>query len=108
MAQVDSSQIRNVALVDHEGAGETTLLESMLHVSGATRQMGHVVDHNTVSDYDIDEIKFEKSLYCSTVSFSHKNLLFNCLDVPGSPDAIGEAMTALHAVECALICVDAR
>jgi elongation factor G len=107
MAQVDSSQIRNIALVDHEGAGETTLLESMLHISGATRQMGHVVDHNTVSDYDIDEIEFEKSLYCSTISFSYKNLLFNCLDVPGSPDAIGEAMTALHAVECALVCVDA-
>lgn len=107
MAQADSSQIRNIALVDHEGAGETTLLESMLHVSGVTRQMGHVIDHNTVSDYDIDEIEFEKSLYCATVSFSHKNLLFNCLDVPGSPDTIGEAMTALHAVECALICVDA-
>jgi len=106
MAQTDSSRIRNIALVDHEGAGETTLLESMLHISGAIRQMGHVVDHNTVSDFDVDEIEFEKSFYCSTVSFVYKNILFNCLDVPGSPDSIGEAMTALHAVECALVCVD--
>jgi elongation factor G len=32
---------------------------------------------------------------------------FNILDVPGSPDCIGETLTALRAVECAVICVDA-
>jgi len=106
MSKLNSAQIRNIALVDHEGAGETTLLESMLHISGATKRMGHVNDHNTVSDFDQNEVDFEKSFYCSTVSFPYKNLHFNYLDVPGSPDTIGEAMTALHAVECALVCVD--
>jgi len=106
MDQVSTSHIRNIALLDHEGAGETTLLESMLHISGATMRMGHIDGHNTVSDYDLDEKTFEKSLYCSTVSFSYKGLLFNCLDVPGSSDAIGNAMTALHAVEAALVCID--
>lgn len=107
MGQLKSSQIRNIALLDHEGAGETTLLESLLHIAGTTNRMGHIDTHNTVSDFDPDEKAFEKSLYCSTISFKYNNLHFNCLDVPGSPDAIGEVMTALHAAECALICVDA-
>ena len=107
MNKLNSSQIRNIALLDHEGAGETTLLESMLHIAGATNRMGHIDDHNTISDFDPDEKEHEKSLYCSTLSFNYRNLHFNCLDVPGSPDAIAEAMTALHAAECALICIDA-
>jgi len=106
--QLNSSRIRNIALLDHEGAGETTLLESMLHTAGVTTRMGHIEAHNTVSDYDPDEKQYEKSLYCSTLSFDYNNLHFNCLDVPGSPDAIGEVMTALHAAECALVCVDAN
>ncbi len=107
MTQIQSAQIRNVALVDHEGAGETTLLESMLHVAGAISRMGHVPDHNTISDYDPDEREAEKSFYCSTESFDYAGLHFNTLDVPGSPDTIGEALTALRVVECALVCVDA-
>lgn len=106
VAQIESTQIRNIALVGHEGAGETTLLESMLHVSGAINRMGHVGDHNTISDFDPDEKEAEKSFYCSTESFDYQGIHFNCLDVPGSPDTIGEALTALRVVECALVCVD--
>ena len=101
------AHIRNIALLDHEGAGETTLLESMLHVAGITNRMGHIGAHNTLSDYDPDEKAYEKSIYCSTLSFTYEDTLFNCLDVPGSADAIAEAMTALHAAECALVCIDA-
>ena len=107
MDQFNSSQIRNIALLDHEGAGETTLLESMLHAAGVTTRMGHIDTHNTVSDFDPDEKQHEKSLYCSTLSFDYNDLHFNCLDVPGSPDAIAEVMTALHAAETGLICIDA-
>lgn len=107
MTQIESSKIRNIALVGHEGAGETTLLESILKEAGAINRMGHVKDHNTVSDFDPDEKGAEKSYSCSTVSFPYKNLYFNLLDVPGSPDLIGEALTGLHAVESALVCVDA-
>jgi len=105
--EIASSNIRNIALVDHEGAGETTLLESMIHLAGARNRMGHVAEHNTISDFDPIEIEFERSLFCSTASFLYRGHLFNCLDVPGSGDAIGEALPALQAVECALVCVDA-
>jgi len=107
VTQIQSVQIRNIALVDHEGAGETTLLESMLYAAGAISRMGHVPEHNTISDYDPDEREAEKSFYCSTESFDFDGLHFNTLDVPGSPDTIGEALTALRVVECALVCVDA-
>jgi len=107
MDRIESSQIRNIAVVGHEGSGETTLVESMLKAAGCIGRMGHIKDHDTVSDFDPDEKESEKSYYCSTISFPFEDIYFNLLDVPGSPDCIAEAITALHAVECALVCVDA-
>lgn len=107
MTQIDTSTIRNVALVGHEGSGKTTLVEGMLEAAGVIQKMGHIKDKNTISDYDPDEKEAGHSFNCSTVSFAYKGINFNLLDVPGSADSIGDALTALRAVECALICVDA-
>lgn len=108
MPNIKQSQIHNIALVDHEGAGETTLIEALLAEAHLINRMGHIKDHNTVSDFEPDEKEAEKSLYCSTISFPYSDLHFNFLDVPGTPDLIGEALTALHCVECAMVCVDAK
>jgi elongation factor G len=107
MAQIETEKIRNIAIVGHEGAGKTVLVEAFLNMTGVTSRMGTVKEGTTVSDFDPDEKEAGKSFSCSTVSFAHKGISFNFLDVPGSPDCIGETLTALRAVECALICVDA-
>ncbi|MEW6440696.1 MAG: elongation factor G [bacterium] len=107
MAVLDIQKIRNIALVGHEGSGKTTLIEAFLFRAGLTSRMGSIREGNTVSDFDPDERDSGKSFMTSTLSFSHQGVHFNFLDVPGSPDCIGEALTALRAVECALICVDA-
>ncbi len=107
MAQIETDKVRNIAIVGHEGAGKTLLAEAFLNKAGLTTRMGTIKEGNTVSDFDPDEKDAGKSFSCSTVSFTHKGISFNFLDVPGSPDCIGETLTALRAVECALICVDA-
>jgi len=107
MARIDTEQIRNIAIVGHEGSGKTLLVEAFLHEAGLTTRMGSIKEGNTAGDFDPDEKEAGKSLFCSTISFSHKGISYNVLDVPGSPDCIGETLTALRAVECALLCVDA-
>lgn len=107
MAPIDIQKIRNIAIVGHEGSGKTTLVEAFLHQAGVTTRMGSIREANTISDFDPDEREAGKSFFCSTLSFDYQGIHFNFLDVPGSPDCIGEALAALRAVECALICVDA-
>jgi elongation factor G len=107
MAKIETQNIRNIAIVGHEGAGKTILAEAFLSKAGVTTRMGTIKEGNTASDFDPDEKDAQKSFNCSTISFTHKGTTFNFLDVPGSPDCIGETLTALRAVECALICVDA-
>ncbi len=52
-----SDKIRNVAVVAHQGAGKTSLVEAMVYATGATSRLGKVDDGNTVSDYFPEEIK---------------------------------------------------
>ncbi|MDH5541799.1 MAG: elongation factor G [Nitrospinota bacterium] len=107
MSQDGVTNIRNVALVGHEHTGKTSLIEAFLEHAGAIPKIGHIKDKNTVSDFDPDEKEHGKSHFLSTISFDYDGKHFNMLDVPGSPDSIGEVYTALRAVECALVCVDA-
>jgi elongation factor G len=107
MARIETPRIRNVAVVGHEGAGKTMLVEAFLHKVGLLTRMGSIKEGNTASDFDPDERETGKSFFCSTLSFSYKDALFNVLDVPGSSDCVGDMLAALRAVECALICVDA-
>jgi elongation factor G len=50
MAQKVISGSRNVALVGTYSSGKTTLLESMLSVSGAITRKGSVDEGNTLGD----------------------------------------------------------
>ena len=44
--------IRNICLLGHGGSGKTSLVESMLYITGATDRLGKPADGNTVCDYD--------------------------------------------------------
>ena len=62
MKVYSSTQIRNVALLSHSGAGKTSLAEAMLYDSGALGRIGKVDDGTTTGDFDPDEVKRKISL----------------------------------------------
>lgn len=107
MKNYQSSQIRNIGVVAHGGAGKTSLVEAMLFNTGATSRLGRVEDGTTVSDYHPEEINRQVTIHTSLVPCEWKNYKLNILDTPGYADFIGEVRAVLRVVETALFVVSA-
>jgi elongation factor G len=102
-----TQQIRNVALAGHPGAGKTTLFEALLHAGGALQTAGTVERGTTVSDHDPMEKSRGHSIDTAIASTDHTGIHVNLIDTPGYPEFRGPALSALSAVETALIVVAA-
>jgi len=102
-----SSKLRNVAFVSHSGAGKTTIIETLLHMSGASNRCGRVEDQNTVSDFDPEEHKRGISVNLAVVPVEVEDHKINLIDTPGYLDFAGEAKNALRVADAAVVVVDA-
>src|SRR5690349_13361869 len=107
MKEYATEQIRNVALVGHQGAGKTSLVEALLFTTGAISRMGKVVDGSTISDYDEDEKGRQLSLSTTLVPIEFQDCKINLLDTPGYTDFQGEVKNAIRVSDCVLVAVDA-
>jgi elongation factor G len=103
----EPSNIRNVVLVGHSGAGKTTLTEAMLFTAGSITRMGKIEDGNTVSDHDQEEIRRGISVSLSLAPVEWKSTKVNILDAPGYADFIGDVKGAVRAADCCLFVVSA-
>ncbi|QBI52807.1 elongation factor G-like protein EF-G2 [Streptomonospora litoralis] len=101
------AQIRNVVLVGPSGAGKTTLIEALLHASGATARMGRVEEGNTVSDYDDVEVRQKRSVNLAVAPVVSAGVKVNLLDTPGYADFVGDLRAGLRAADAALFVVSA-
>ncbi len=106
MKHYSADRIRNIGLFSHGGAGKTSLAEAMLHVSGATTRLGKVEDGNTVTDFDVDEIKRRMSITLALAPVEFEDCKINVVDVPGYADFLGEVQSALAVVDAAVILLD--
>lgn len=103
----DAHKIRNIAVLGHQGTGKTSLVESMLYVTGAINKKGEVEKGTTVSDYTVEEKKHLTSISASLVPIEWKDHKYNFLDTPGYSDYIGEVDSALEVVRGTIILIDA-
>lgn len=101
------SNIRNIALFSHSGAGKTSLAEAFLFNSKEISRLGKVEEGNTVSDYSVQEIEHKISLNLSVLHCYHNNTKINILDTPGYADFIGETISGLTAAEAGILIIDA-
>ena len=95
-----TTSIRNVALVSHQGAGKTALVEAMLFNAGVTNRLGDSTQGNTVSDFDEEEIRRGISLATSLIPLEVGGIKLNILDAPGFTDFQGEVKDAIFARGC--------
>src|SRR5215510_13147794 len=107
MKEYTTEQIRNVALVGHQGAGKTSLVEALLFTTGAISRMGKISDGTTVSDFDEDEKSRQLSITTALVPIEFDNHKINLLDTPGYTDFQGEVKNAIRVCDCVLVAVDA-
>lgn len=98
-------QIRNTALISHQGAGKTSLAESMLFAAGAIQRLGSVDDGTSASDYDPLEIERHMGINLSLLSFEWNKTKLNLVDTPGYADFVGEVRSGLRISEGAVVVV---
>jgi len=103
----NTSDIRNIVLLGHGGAGKTSLAEAILHKTGAINRLGSVDEANTVCDYYDEEKEHQHSIKSSIIHTEHGGKLINIIDTPGYPDFIGPAIKAIPAAETAVIVISA-
>src|SRR5258708_7214954 len=106
MKEYAPAQLRNVGLFSHGGAGKTTLSEALLYRAGAITRMGSVVDGNTTSDFDPDELKRQMSVSLAVAPLEWQAHKINLIDTPGYADFYGEASEAARVADSALILID--
>ena len=96
---VDPKDIRNVAVVGHNGTGKTSLVESMLYYTGAIPKAELVAGGKTTSDYTEEEISRKISVHTALASTEWMGKRINILDTPGTADFIGEAICSFRTTE---------
>jgi elongation factor G len=99
--------IRNVGLFGHASSGKTTTADAFFFCAGANSRFGKVTDKTSAFDTDPDEIERVCSLNLSVATFDYKNHTISLIDTPGYSDFIGEAISGIEAVDCAVVLVDA-
>ena len=105
MAQYGLENIRNLALLAHNGAGKTSLAEAILFNTKIINRLGKVSEGSTTSDYDPAEQKRAMSINLSMLPYIWQGNKFNLMDTPGYPDFIGEVKSAIRVSEGAVIVV---
>ncbi|MFI5045606.1 MAG: elongation factor G [Acidimicrobiia bacterium] len=102
-----TSQIRNVALVGHGGAGKTSLAEALLFTSGTIGRLGRVEDGGTVTDFDPEEARRGISVSMAMAPFVLEGTKVNVIDTPGYADFVGDVAAALRVADLAVFVVSA-
>ncbi len=102
-----SCNIRNIAVLGHQGVGKTTLVESLFAMTNKVTK-GSVEKKNTISDFLKEEKVRLSSTSTSIVPIFYKDHKINLLDIPGNDDFIWEALSITHTVKGAVLIIDAN
>ena len=98
-----SGDSRSIAIVGPYLSGKTTLLESLLWVTGATTRKGTVPDKNTVGDSAIEARDRQMSIEINVASTQYNDVHFTFLDCPGSVEFTQEAYNGLIGVDAVVV-----
>lgn len=107
MKDYSSEQIRNVALVSHDGAGKTALVESLLFTCGAVASVGKGQDNKHIMDFEPEEIKRNVTIQLGMAPCEWKDYKINFIDTPGYSEFCGEVRSALRASDGMLMVLSA-
>lgn len=112
MKGIAVSETRSFAFVGHTGSGKTSIVEAILHKTGVNDRLGSVSAGSSIGDYTDEEKDRKITIYAKSFDTPYKcvngkmhNLVMT--DTPGYMDFYGQVLTAMRAVETAVVVVDA-
>ncbi len=104
-ASATRDDLRNLAIVAHVDHGKTTLVDALLHQSGAFRA------HQDVAERVMDSMDLERekgiTILAKNASLRYEGVKLNIIDTPGHADFGGEVERGLTMVDGVLLLVDA-
>ncbi len=102
---IESTKIRNIAIIAHVDHGKTTLVDAMLRQSGTFR------DNEAVQERVMDSMDLERergiTIMAKNTSVRFGDLKINIVDTPGHADFGGEVERVLKMVDGIVLLVDA-
>jgi elongation factor G len=98
--------IRNIALVAHQGAGKTSLAEIILYKAGISKRIGRVEDGNTLMDFEPEEIKRNSSISSSFHQFDWDKHTVTLIDTPGDQNFFTDTKICMQAADGAVVIID--
>ena len=108
MKVYQTHEIKNIALLGNDGAGKTTLTETLLYEAGIISRRGRITAKNTVSDYFPVEQEYGYSVFSTVFHVEWNGKKLNIIDCPGSDDFVGAAITALNVTDTALLLINGQ
>lgn len=94
---------RCVALVGPQGSGKTSLLESLLFLTGATARHGSVQQQTSVGDASDEARQRQMSTEVNVAATQFLGESWTFLDCPGSVELWQDTMTALMVADAAIV-----
>lgn len=94
---------RAIALVGPYLSGKTTLLESILHICGATTRKGSVNDASTVGDSAPEARAHHMSVEANIATCEFLGDQFSFIDCPGSIEFMQDSLNAAIGIDAAVI-----
>ncbi len=104
--EIDSKNIRNIAILGHQGSGKTSLGEGLYSICTG-KAKGSIEKKNTVSDYLKEEKERGSSISTSVIPLIYNGYKLNLLDVPGQDDFIWEVISITNSIKGAVLVIDA-
>ena len=97
------SDSRNIAIVGPYASGKTTLLESLLSVTGAIDRKGSVTKGNSVGDSAPEARDHSMTVETNAAYTQYGGIRFTFLDCPGSVELLQETANVLVGVDAAIV-----
>lgn len=107
MKEYSAERIRNLGFFGHGGSGKTSICESLLLTMKQNTRLGSVNDGTALLSYDEDEVSRKIGINLGLGHGDYRDCLINLVDAPGYADFFGNVVSAIRAVDIAVVVVDA-
>lgn len=105
---LDSSKIRNIAIIAHVDHGKTTLVDGLLKQSHTFRDNQAEMGQSLIMDSGDQERERGITITAKITAINYEDYRINIIDTPGHADFSGEVERTLNMADGCLLIVDAK